>query len=92
MIEDQLAELTEKMLICEACHLKDSRTKVVPGIYGPVNGLCFIGEAPGYYEDQQGVPFVGRSGKLLDEMLAGIGMKRGDDKSILKIVKCRPTT
>ena len=92
MTTDQLDELTEKILKCEACHLKDSRTKVVPGIYGPINGLCFIGEAPGYYEDQQGIPFVGRSGKLLDKMLADIGMKRGEDISILNIVKCRPTT
>jgi DNA polymerase len=92
MAEEKLAEITEKILECEACHLKDSRTKIVPGIYGPVNGLCIIGEAPGYYEDQQGVPFVGRSGQLLDKMLAEIGMKRGEDVSILNIVKCRPTT
>ena len=92
MAENQLSEITEKILKCEACHLKDSRTKIVPGIYGPVNGLCIIGEAPGYYEDQQGIPFVGRSGKLLDNMLADIGMKREEDVSILNIIKCRPTT
>ncbi|MCE7741361.1 MAG: uracil-DNA glycosylase [Candidatus Heimdallarchaeota archaeon] len=92
MSEDQLSALTEKILACEACHLKDSRTKIVPGIYGPVNGLCFIGEAPGYYEDKQGVPFIGRSGQLLDNMLADIGMKREEDISILNIIKCRPTT
>ncbi|TFG08596.1 uracil-DNA glycosylase, partial [Candidatus Heimdallarchaeota archaeon] len=92
MSEEQLAEITEKILKCEACHLKDSRTKIVPGIYGPTNGLCIIGEAPGYYEDQQGIPFVGRSGQLLDKMLEEIGLKRGEDVSILNIVKCRPTT
>ncbi|MHA1199250.1 MAG: uracil-DNA glycosylase [Candidatus Heimdallarchaeaceae archaeon] len=92
MSEEQLSELTEKILVCEACHLKDSRTKIVPGISGPVNGLCFIGEAPGYNEDQQGIPFVGRSGKLLDNMLSDIGVKREEDVSILNIVKCRPTT
>ena len=92
MSEAQLVEITEKILKCEACHLKDSRTKIVPGIYGPINGLCIIGEAPGYYEDQQGIPFVGRSGQLLDKMLAEVGLKREEDVSILNIVKCRPTT
>ncbi len=92
MSDNPLAELTKNVLVCEACHLKDSRTKIVPGIYGPVNGLCIIGEAPGYYEDQQGIPFVGRSGKLLDKMLESIGLKRGEDVSILNVIKCRPTT
>jgi len=92
MSENQLVEITERILKCEACHLKDSRTKIVPGIYSPTNSLCIIGEAPGYYEDQQGIPFVGRSGKLLDEMLDMIGLKREEDVSILNIVKCRPTT
>ena len=92
MSENQLDELTKKILVCVACHLKDSRTKVVPGIYAPINSLCLIGEAPGYYEDQQGIPFVGRSGKLLDNMLTNIGMKRGENVSILNVIKCRPTT
>ena len=86
-----LEELTNEILKCEACHLKESRTKVVPGIYGPKDGLCFIGEAPGYYEDQKGIPFVGRSGKLLDKMLEGISLVRESDVSILNIIKCRPT-
>jgi uracil-DNA glycosylase family 4 len=90
-LSESLEELTNKILKCEACHLKESRTKVVPGIYGPKNGLCFIGEAPGYYEDQRGIPFVGRSGKLLDKMLERINLGRESDVSILNIVKCRPT-
>lgn len=92
MSDDELAKLTEKIIICESCHLKDSRTQVVPGIYGPKNGLCIIGEAPGYNEDKQGEPFVGRSGKLLDNMLSDIGLERRKDVSILNVVKCRPTT
>ncbi|MCE7749486.1 MAG: uracil-DNA glycosylase [Candidatus Heimdallarchaeota archaeon] len=92
MANDEIAKLTEDIVICEACHLKDSRTQVVPGLYGPKNGLCIIGEAPGYHEDKQGIPFVGRSGKLLDNMLSGIGLERKKDLSILNVVKCRPTT
>ncbi len=76
---------------CVACHLKDSRINVVPGLYGEKNGLCFIGEAPGYNEDKQGKPFVGRSGKLLDKMMHLIGYSR-KNVSILNVVKCRPTT
>ena len=92
MANDEIAKLTEDIVICEACHLKDSRTQVVPGLYGPKNGLCIIGEAPGYHEDKQGIPFVGRSGKLLDNMLSGIGLERKKDLSILNVIKCRPTT
>ncbi len=77
------------MRSCKLCDLHKNRTQVVVGDIGPVNGICFIGEAPGYYEDKQGRPFVGRSGKLLDEMLASIGYSR-TDISVLNICKCRP--
>jgi len=89
-MDDKLAELTSEIKNCEACNLKENRTQVVPGIYGPKDSLCFIGEAPGFYEDREGVPFVGRSGKLLDKMLNSIGFSR-KDVSILNVVKCRPT-
>ena len=89
-MDDKLAELTSEIRKCEACHLKENRTQVVPGEYGPKNSLCFIGEAPGFYEDRDGVPFVGRSGKLLDKMLDSIGLSR-KNVSILNVVKCRPT-
>lgn len=92
MSDSGLAKLTEDILICEACHLKDSRTQVVPGIYAPKNSLCIIGEAPGFNEDRQGIPFVGKSGKLLDNMLSDVGLERKRDVSILNVVKCRPTT
>ena len=91
MSEDLLVKLTDEITNCESCHLKENRTQVVPGIYGPSDSICFVGEAPGYYEDQQGIPFVGRSGKLLDKMLEGIGLTRLD-VSILNVIKCRPTT
>jgi uracil-DNA glycosylase family 4 len=89
-MDEKLAELTYEIKKCEACHLKENRIQVVPGAYGPKNSLCFIGEAPGFYEDRDGVPFVGRSGKLLDKMLDSIGFSR-KDVSILNVVKCRPT-
>ncbi len=86
--EDQF-HLIEQMRHCTSCDLSRSRTQVVPGDYGPRNGICFIGEAPGRDEDLQGRPFVGRSGKLLDQMLQEIGWSR-QDVSVLNIVKCRP--
>ncbi|MHA1304969.1 MAG: uracil-DNA glycosylase [Candidatus Heimdallarchaeaceae archaeon] len=88
--ENDLQNLTEKIKNCIACPLCESRTNTVPGIYGSFNGLCFIGEAPGYYEDQQGLPFVGRSGNLLNKMLNSVGLRR-EEVSILNVVKCRPT-
>lgn len=74
---------------CKGCDLHKSRTQVVPGDYGPKKGVCFIGEGPGQEEDKKGRPFVGRSGQLLDKMLASIGLHRLD-VSVLNIVKCRP--
>jgi len=91
-LNEKLEDLTKEIVKCEACNLKLGRTQVVPGIYGPKNSLCFVGEAPGYYEDQKGLPFVGRSGKLLDKMLEGIGLAREKDVCILNVIKCRPTT
>ena len=89
-MDEKLAELTIEIKQCEACHLKDNRTQVVPGIYGPKNSLCIIGEAPGFNEDKEGFPFVGRSGKLLDKMLESINFSQ-QQISILNVVKCRPT-
>ena len=82
--------IVEFMKACTQCELHKGRTQVVIGDYAPKKGrICFIGEAPGFNEDQQGRPFVGRSGKLLDQMLEAIGMSR-DQVSILNINKCRP--
>lgn len=81
--------LKEECLACEACELCKTRTQVVFGVGDPEAEVLFIGEAPGKNEDEQGEPFVGRGGKLLDEMLAMIGLKR-EYIYITNSVKCRP--
>lgn len=76
---------------CTACGLCRGRTHAVPGIGDRKAAWLFVGEGPGYNEDQQGEPFVGRSGQLLDAMMRAMGLKRGADAYIANIVKCRPT-
>ena len=82
-------ELKSKCLSCRACSLADTRTNVVFGVGAPDAEVLFIGEAPGANEDAQGEPFVGRAGKLLDDMLAMIGLDRSRIY-ITNSVKCRP--
>jgi uracil-DNA glycosylase family 4 len=85
----QLSELALEIADCKKCILSRSRTKSVPG-EGPENAaIMFIGEGPGFHEDKQGRPFVGAAGQFLEELLAGIGMKR-EDVFIGNVVKCRP--
>lgn len=84
-----LSELHEQIARCEECGLAKHRMRVVPGEGGEGADIVFIGEAPGWYEDQQGRPFVGPAGKLLDELLASVGMKR-EDVYICNVLKCRP--
>jgi uracil-DNA glycosylase len=74
---------------CEQCGLSQTRTQVVFGSGSPTAELMFVGEAPGFHEDKQGVPFVGAAGKLLGKLLDGIGMSR-DDVWICNVLKCRP--
>jgi DNA polymerase len=74
---------------CERCALAATRTQVVFGSGSPHADLMFVGEAPGFHEDKQGVPFVGAAGKLLSKLLAGIGMTR-EDVYVANTVKCRP--
>ena len=74
---------------CMRCVLAGGRTQVVFGAGNPDADLMFVGEAPGFHEDQQGVPFVGQAGKLLDKLLAGIGLERSD-VYIANVLKCRP--
>ena len=81
--------LREECLACHACELSKTRTQVVFGVGDPEAEVLFIGEAPGKNEDEQGEPFVGRGGKLLDEMLAMIGLRR-EYIYITNSVKCRP--
>jgi len=86
---DELKQVAEAVSVCTKCKLHYSRKNAVPGD-GPVNAdILFIGEGPGFYENEQGLPFVGAAGKLLDELLSKIGMKRSD-VFITNIVKCRP--
>jgi uracil-DNA glycosylase family 4 len=74
---------------CTRCRLAEGRTQVVFGVGNPDADLMFVGEAPGFHEDQQGFPFVGQAGKLLETLLAGIGLTRAD-VYIANVLKCRP--
>jgi DNA polymerase len=74
---------------CTKCALAEGRTQVVFGAGSPSAELMFVGEAPGFHEDKQGVPFVGAAGKLLSKLLAGIGIER-EDVYIANVIKCRP--
>ena len=84
-----LASVAKRASACRACVLCQGRTNAVPGEGNPDADIMFIGEGPGFYEDQQGRPFVGASGKFLDELLAGIGLDRRK-VFIANVVKCRP--
>ncbi len=84
-----LNQVAQEVSGCTKCVLNYSRKNAVPG-EGPVNAsIMFIGEGPGFHENEQGRPFVGAAGKFLDELLDGIGMKRSD-VFITNVVKCRP--
>ncbi len=84
-----LHQIAEEVAICTKCDLHHSRKKAVPGD-GPVNAeIMFIGEGPGFHENEQGLPFVGAAGKFLDDLLASINMKRSE-VFIGNVVKCRP--
>jgi DNA polymerase len=79
----------DEVLDCTRCPLSEGRTQVVPGSGDPDAEILFVGEAPGYHEDKHGVPFVGQAGKLLDDLLAGIGLTRAD-VFVANVLKCRP--
>ena len=85
----ELLRLSEEWRSCTRCALAEGRTQVVVGAGDLDADLMFVGEAPGFHEDKQGYPFVGQAGKLLDKLLAGIGLERGD-VYIANTVKCRP--
>ncbi len=82
--------LREKVLTCRKCNLSAVRNNVIFGEGSPDAGILIIGEAPGRDEDLQGRPFVGKSGQLLDKILAACGFTRKDHVFISNIVKCRP--
>jgi uracil-DNA glycosylase family 4 len=85
----QLAAFERVVSGCTRCRLSEGRTQVVFGSGNPDAELLFVGEAPGFHEDQQGYPFVGQAGKLLEKLLEGIGLKRSD-VYIANVLKCRP--
>ena len=85
-----LDELREKLSECRGCGLCESRTNVVFGTGCPSPGILLIGEGRGKNEDEQGEPFVGRSGQLMDKMLEYVGLSRKENIYIANIVKCRP--
>lgn len=85
----ELEQIAAQVRVCTRCQLAKGRTHAVPG-EGPVTAeIMVIGEGPGFYEDQQGRPFVGKSGQLLEKLLGEIGLKRAD-VFIANVVKCRP--
>jgi uracil-DNA glycosylase len=84
-----LAVYADETAGCTRCALAASRTQVVFGSGHPDADLMFVGEAPGFHEDQQGIPFVGQAGKLLDRLLAGIDLTRAD-VYVSNVLKCRP--
>jgi len=85
----ELESLVAEVSRCTRCLLHRGRTKAVPGA-GPENAdIMFVGEAPGFHEDQQGLPFVGAAGSFLDELLESIDLKR-DQVYITNVIKCRP--
>lgn len=87
--EETLAAIAQEISVCTKCDLHFSRKNAVPG-EGPANAeIMLIGEGPGYYENEQGRPFVGSSGKFLTQLLAQAGLKRSD-VWIGNVIKCRP--
>ena len=84
-----LSKLSEEITLCQLCEIAKYRTKTVPGEGAEDAEIMFIGEAPGWHEDQQGRPFVGPAGQYLDQLLALIGLKR-QQVYIANVIKCRP--
>lgn len=84
-----LEQLAKEIDRCRKCRLWRTRTKAVPGHGNPKAKVLFVGEAPGFNEDRQGIPFCGAAGKLLDKLLAHSGLKR-EDVWIGNVIKCRP--
>jgi len=84
-----LSELYEEIALCRQCEIAKYRIKVVPGEGAEDADILFIGEAPGWHEDQQGRPFVGPAGLYLDELLTSINLKR-EQVYIANVIKCRP--
>ncbi|MBQ6516039.1 uracil-DNA glycosylase [bacterium] len=87
---EELEDIRQRCLKCEKCSLCKTRTNIVFSDGIPNNKLVLVGEAPGYWEDQKGKPFVGKAGQLLDKIFACVGLSREKDVYICNTIKCRP--
>ncbi|MCD7740250.1 MAG: uracil-DNA glycosylase [Candidatus Gastranaerophilales bacterium] len=87
---EELEKIKEKCLKCQKCPLSKTRTNVVFSDGIANNKLVLVGEAPGYWEDQKGIPFVGKAGQLLDKIFECVGLSRKKDVYICNTIKCRP--
>ena len=87
---EELDKIKEECLNCKKCDLCKSRTNVVFSDGVPNNKLVLVGEAPGYWEDQKGLPFVGKAGQLLDKIFECVGFSRKENVYICNTIKCRP--
>ena len=85
----QLQDIAHRIATCQQCPLHRTRNHTVPGVGNPEADIMLIGEGPGRQEDQLGIPFVGASGKYLDQLLNSAGIKR-DSIFLTNVVKCRP--
>ena len=89
-IEQELEKIKQQCLGCQKCVLGQTRTNLVFSDGVPNHKLVLIGEAPGFNEDQTGIPFVGKAGQLLDKIFASVGLSRQKDVYICNTIKCRP--
>lgn len=87
---EELEIIREKCAVCHKCPLGATRTKSVFSDGNPNSKMMLIGEAPGFYEDQEGKPFVGKAGQLLDKIFESVGLSREKDIYICNTLKCRP--
>lgn len=89
-VQKELEKIKENCNNCQKCSLSKTRTNTVFSDGKPNHKLMLIGEAPGFYEDQKGLPFVGKAGQLLDKIFASVGLSREKDVYICNTIKCRP--
>jgi DNA polymerase len=87
--KELLDTVAAEVVVCIKCPLSKTRKKAVPGEGNPESSIMFVGEAPGYWEDIKGRPFVGDAGKFLDSLISEVGFSR-EDVFICNVVKCRP--
>lgn len=87
---ERLEEIRQKCLNCKDCELCNTRTNIVFSDGKPNNKLVLVGEAPGFWEDKKGLPFVGKAGQLLDKIFECVGLSRENDVYICNTIKCRP--